>query len=64
MKKLGNSMASYMIGVLFSLVPDQRSSEIEKAHRWSRTKLGVNFAAGRVLCWKGETGGWVGKEPR
>ena len=36
MKKLGDSVTSYMIGVLFSLVPDQRSSEIEKAHRSSR----------------------------
>ena len=48
MKKLGDSMTSYMVGVLFSLVPDQRSSEIEKAHRWSRAKLGVSFSAGMV----------------
>ena len=57
MKKLGNSMASYMIGVLFSLVPDQRSSEIEKAHCWSRVKLGVKFFPGRVK-------GGVRKDPR
>lgn len=57
MKKLGNSMASYMIGVLFSLVPDQRSSKIEKAHCWSRVKLGVNFFPGRVK-------GGVRKDPR